>query len=70
MDEHRKKAAVAAMDVASGYIFVHAIAHKHNRRIWQKEWLSPSRGAYNNILNELRSFELDFKRYLRRNEET
>lgn len=70
MDEHRKRTAIAAMAVASGFFIVRAMKRTRNRTIWCKEWLSPSRGAYNTILSELRSFDNDFKRYLRMNEET
>ena len=73
MEEHRKKVAIAALVASSGYLVTRCIVNrkkKRNRTIWKKEWLSPSRGQYANILQELRPFAADYKQYLKMNEST
>ena len=72
MDEERRKRAIATIVIGSGFLLLKGTQNvRRKRNIWAKAWLSPSRGAYNTILKELRlSNQNDFKKYLRMNEET
>ena len=68
----RKRKATTALVIASGFVLLREKVKKEkNRSCWSKPWLSPTKGAYNMILNELRLVDKeDFRKYLRMNTET
>ena len=73
MEKEKEQLLLTVVTCSSVLILKHRQKRKRSRTLWVKEWLKnrEEKGAFNNILNELKMIDLPYyRRFIRMNPDT